>query len=154
MNPYDDDPQDTPLEDTRAKIQALVDNELPDSEIEPVLETIQGSYEYRAEYAELLRLRRRLAAGPAPPVSADWLAKAERRISRRVTQSVGAVLLVGSYAVLLGYALFTFLRDPEVPRLVTVLVALGALGIGALLVNAVADRIREKKTDRYREIIR
>ncbi len=154
MNPYDESAEDVPVEDIRMKIQLLVDNELPESEIERVLEEIQGSYEYREEYAELLRLRRRLAAGPVPPVSSDWLTKAQRRISRRLSQGIGTTLLIGSYVALLGYALFTFFSDPDVPRPVAMLVALGAAGIVALLANAIADRVRERKTDRYREITR
>ncbi len=154
MSPDNEDPEDIPVEDVRMKIQALVDNELPESEIASVLEEIRGSYEYRAEYAELLRLRRRLSAGPVPPVSSDWLTRAERRISRRISRSVGVTLLIGSCVALLGYALFTLFADPDVPRPVIVLVALGVAGIVALIANAIADRMRERRTDRYREIIR
>ena len=138
----------------RIKLQALVDNELPASEIDEVLEEIQGSYEYRAEYAQLLKLRRELRAGIAEPTSQEWLARAERRIMRRVSRGVGTALLLGSYAILFGYALFTLFGDPEVPVIVSVLVAAGTLGFTVLLVNAIGDRVRERKTDRYRGIIR
>lgn len=154
MNPYDESNEDVQIEEIRVRIQALVDNELRESEIEPLLEEIQGSYAYRAEYAELLKLRRRLGAGVVPPVSSDWVARAQRRISRRLSQTIGATLLVGSYVALLGYALVTLFAEPDVPRPVAILVALGVAGVVALLANAIADRIRERKTDRYREIIR
>lgn len=136
------------------KIQALADNELPEQEIDAVLDAIQGSYEYRQEYADLLKLRRRLGTGPAPRVSEDWLARAERRISRRVSRGVGTLLFTGSYLVLLGYALFTLFRDPSVPLMVAVLVTAGVGGAVVLLTSAIADRVRERKTDKYREIIR
>lgn len=141
-------------DDVRMKIQALADNELPESEIEPTLEAIQGSYEYRTEYAELLKLRRQLGRGPAPPVSQDWVERAEKRISRRLSRGLGMLLFVGSYAVLLGYAVLTMFRDPDVPLIVSVLMVTAVVGFVVLLGNAIADRVRESKTDKYRGIIR
>ncbi|MFP4113108.1 MAG: hypothetical protein ACOC2Y_04700 [Spirochaetota bacterium] len=163
MSPHDhssDLPHDsvnadeTRPDEIRMKIQALVDNELPESEIEPTIEAIQGSYEYRTEYAELLRLKKRLGSGPAPRPSEDWLEKAERRISRRVSSGLGTLLFIGSYVVLLAYAIYTLFRDPEVPLIVSVLTVTGVVGFVVLLGNAIADRVRESRTDKYRGIIR
>lgn len=145
---------DLPEDDVRIRIQALVDNELPEAEIEPVLEAIEGSYEYRAEYAELLKLRRKLGSGPAPPVSGEWLERAERRVARRISRGVGLGLFLGSYVVLLGYALYTMLREPKVPVIISVLTLGVVAGFVVLLANAIADRVRERKTDTYRRIIR
>jgi hypothetical protein len=136
------------------KIQALVDNELPESEIEPTIEAIQGSYEYRAEYAELLKLRKKLSSGAVPPPSQDWLREAEKKVSRRIGRGLGTVLFLGSYVILLGYAVFTMFRDPSVPIIVSVLILSGIVGFVVLLGNAIADRVRESKTDKYRGIIR
>lgn len=141
-------------EEIRIRIQALVDNELPEDEIEPMLERIQGSYEYRREYADLLRLRRKLASDTVPPLSEEWIDQAERRIARRITRGTGMVLFVSSYVGLLAYGLLTLFRAPDVPRAVLVLVAATVTGVAALLGNAIADRVRERKTDKYREIIR
>ena len=153
MSTSDHDEQEH-TDEIRFKIQALADNELPEEEIEPTLDLIQGSYEYRREYAELLRLKRHLNAQPIPPVTEEWIERAERRISRRISRGTGTVLFVGSYLVLLGYAIFTMFRDPEVPLIVAVLVSAVVLGAGVLLGSAIADRVRERKTDKYREIIR
>ena len=153
MTEHDDRNGATP-DDIHLRIQALADNELPESEIEPLLETIQGSYEYRAEYAALLRLRRRLGPGPAPDTDEEWLQKAERRISRRISRPTGTVLLVGSYVLLFAYALYALIREPGIPILVSVLVIAGVVGFVVLLVNAIADRVREGKSDRYRGVIR
>jgi ferric-dicitrate binding protein FerR (iron transport regulator) len=136
------------------RIQALVDNELPEEDIEPTLERIQGSYEHREEYAALLRLKRRLADQREPPVSDDWVEKAEQRISRRLGRGLGTTLFLGSYLILLGYAVFTMFNDPGVPLIVAVLVSTILMGAALLLGNAIADRVREVKTDRYRRIIR
>ena len=149
------DPIDNlPTDEILVKIQALADNELPESEIDSVLEAIQGSYEYRDEYAALLKLRRSLGAGPAGRPSEDWLAKTERKISRRLSRGIGTLLFIGSAVALLAYATVSMFRDPDVPRFVSILAAGGAAGAAILLVSAIADRVRERKTDKYRGIIR
>jgi hypothetical protein len=145
---------DLPMDEILVKIQALADNELPESEIDSVLDAIQGSYEYREEYAALLKLRRSLGAGPAGRPSEDWLAKAERKISRRLSRGIGTLLFIGSTVVLLGYATVSLFRDPDVPLIVSVLTAGGAVGVAVLLASAIADRVRERKTDKYRGIMR
>ena len=144
---------DEPVDEIRLKIQALADNELPESEIDGVLKEIQGSYEYRDEYADLLRMKKRIA-GIAVRASEDWLAKAERKISRRIGRVTGLLLFGASYLLLVGYALFTVFADPAVPVVLSIVVGSLVLGFGVLLVGAIADRVRESRTDKYREIIR
>ena len=143
-----------PEDDIRIRIQALVDNELPEGEIEAVLAEIEGSYDYRTEYAELLKLRRKLGPGPAQRVSDEWVERAEARVTRRIGRGLGMVLFLGSYLVLLGYAIYTMLREPDVPLIVAVLILGVVAGFVVLLATAIADRVRERKTDRYRGIIR
>ena len=144
---------DPPVDEIHLRIQALADNELPEEEIDAVLAEIQGSYEYRNEYADLLRMKRRIS-GTAVRAPEDWLARAEKRVSRRISRGTGLLLFVGSYVVLIGYALFTLFREPSVPLIVSVLIGSLVLGLIVLLVNAIADRVRESKTDKYRELIR
>jgi len=140
--------------DVRMKIQALADNELPEQEIDAVLQAIRDSSELRHEYAGLLRLRRRVGTGVPPAPSDEWIQEAQRRIARRVSGGIGNLLFIGSYVVLLAYAIYTMFRDPEVPLMVSVLILSGVVGFVVLLGNAIADRMRERKTDRYRGIMR
>lgn len=144
---------DEPIDEIRLKIQALADNELPPEEIDDVLGQIQGSYEYRSEYAELLRVKR-VISGASVSVSSDWLAKAERKISRKVSRATGLLFLAVSYLLLVGYAVFTVFATPEVPMAILIVVGSLVLGVSVLLVGAIADRVRESRNDKYKEIIR
>lgn len=141
-------------QDMRLKIQALADNELPEEEIEPVLDAIQGSYGYREEYAALLRLKRQLSGLAVQDPADDWVAQAERRITRKLGRGFGNTLFIGSYVALLGVAIVSLFRDPEVPLVVSILVGVGVLGFVALLATAIADRVRESRTDKYKGVIR
>jgi hypothetical protein len=146
--------QSMSTDDIRLKIQALADNELPESEIGPVLERIQGSYEYREEYAQLLRLRKRLAGVVVPEPRGDWVVEVEKKTTRKLTRGLGSILFIASYVALLGVGIVSVVRESEVPVYVAVLVGVGALGFVTLLINAIADRVRESRTDKYKGVMR
>jgi hypothetical protein len=142
------------LSDMELKIQALVDNELPADEIAPTLESIRHDPSLQREYGELLRLKRHLGPGPSSRISDEWLQKAQRKITRKISRGVGTILLIASYVALAGYALYTIVADPETPVLVSILIGSGVLGFVLLLSNAIMDRVRERKNDKYRGVIR
>ena len=148
-----DDNNSSALDDILIRVQALADNELPADQIDEVLDRIASDPALAAEYAAQLKLRQRLGTG-LTRVPDEWLRKAERRISRKITRGSGLVLLVGSYALLLGYAIYSLFSDPGVPLIVAVLSGTLVLGVAFLLINAIADRVRESRTDRYKEIVR
>ena len=141
-------------EEIQLKIQALADNELPEGEIGSVLDAVQGSYEYREEYAELLRLKKRLSGVVAKDPGVDWVLAAERSISRKLFRGIGTVFFIGSYLALLGVAVVTLFQDSAVPIIVSILVGVGILGLIVLLGTAIVDRVRESRTDKYRGVIR
>ena len=143
-----------PGNDISLKIQALADNELPADEIPALLEAIEGSHEYRDEYARLLKLKRQLAEQPEITVPEEWLEKAERSIRRRIGRNLGLFFFLGSYVGLVGYAVFTMVGTPDMPLAALILVLSFIGGAAFLLVNAIADRIRESKTDKYRGVVR
>jgi hypothetical protein len=142
------------IEEIQLKLQALADNELAEDEIGPVLTAVQGSYEYREEYAELLRLKKRLSGVVGRGPGNDWVLAAERSITRKLFRGLGTVFFIGTYLALLGVAALTFFRDSDVPTYVSVLVGVGIAGLVVLLGTAIADRVRESRTDKYRGVIR
>lgn len=147
-------PDSNAPEEIQLRIQALADNELPEEEIAPVLEAIQGSYEYREQYAELLKLKRKLAGVAVSDPGSDWVARAERRIGRRLFRGTGTLLFVISYLALLGVGVVALFREAEIPLYVAILVGIGLAGLLSLLAGAIADRVRERKTDKYRGVLR
>ncbi len=148
-----DDKSTDAFGDILIRVQALVDNELPAEHIDEVLARIASDRALSAEYAAQLKLKQKLRSGMSR-VPDEWLRNAERRVSRRITRGSGLALLIGSYALLLGYAIYSLFTDPGVPLIVAVLSGTLVLGVAFLLINAIADRVRESRTDRYKEIVR
>ena len=141
-------------EDTKLKIQALIDNELPEAEIEPLLQHIESSYEYRREYVELKKLSRRLQGVQTPEPPEEWFVRVQRKLSRKVSSMLGKVLFIGSYVALIGYAIYQLFADSGEDVVIKILIGAIAVGFLTLLGVTIADRMAERKTDKYREVIR
>lgn len=141
-------------EELKLKIQALVDNELDEREIPEIMKEIEGSYDMRREYIELLRLRKRLSgpSGEEPPP--EWFERTARHASRRLFSWTGNSLFVGSYLLLLGYSIFSLLHGSQTGLLVKLSVAGITIGFVVLLIRAIADRIRESRTDKYKGVMK
>jgi ferric-dicitrate binding protein FerR (iron transport regulator) len=72
----------------------------------------------------------------------------------RAWLGAGMALAVGAGAVLVGFALWMLLTDPEVPAVVRGAVAAGGLGGAALLGYVLKVRLRALGKDPYREVDR
>jgi hypothetical protein len=64
------------------------------------------------------------------------------------------VLFFGSYAFLLGYALYTILSDRNTEVIIRLGIAGIAVGFLVLLGITIADRVRESKYDRYKGVMK
>ncbi|TVR63069.1 MAG: hypothetical protein EA426_01255 [Spirochaetaceae bacterium] len=141
-------------EEIRLRIQALVDNELPSEDIPAVLEQIENSYEFRQEYKELLVLKKRLSGEPIPEPPDAWFDRMTRSVARKTGSFVARIVFLGSYVLLIAYAIVSLLRDSATPGLVRLAVAGIVVGIIALFVVALSDRMKESKHDKYKGVIR
>lgn len=74
-------------------------------------------------------------------------------VNRRLTRPMGWILLLAGMAIWLAYAVYAFITGPEA---MWEKLAIGAvvIGVGMLFLSVVIDRLRDLKTDPYREIQR
>lgn len=143
-------------EDAKLKVQALADNELPEEEIGPVINHIESCYTCRDEYISLLKLKKRLNAlhMDIPEPEKTWFEKLQKKPFHRFSSGFGMVLFLGSYLVLIGYALYDFFTTGGEGPIVKIITAVILLSVFLLLGNAIYDRIQESKTDKYKGVIK
>lgn len=141
-------------DELKLKIQALVDNELSESEIPEVLDAIESDYTLRKEYQEILQLQARMKGVDYPQPELEWFEKGLVNPARKGISLLGKVLFLGSYVLLLGYAVYSALVDQGEHLLVRISIGGITLGILVLLGITIGDRLRERKTDKYKGIIR
>ncbi|MCK4541942.1 MAG: hypothetical protein KAU17_06900 [Spirochaetales bacterium] len=141
-------------DELKLKIQALVDNELSESEIPEVLDAIESDYTLRKEYQEILQLQARMKGVDYPQPEPEWFEKGLVNPARKGISLLGKVLFLGSYVLLLGYAVYSALVDQGEHLLIRISIGGITLGILVLLGITIGDRLRERKTDKYKGIIR
>jgi ferric-dicitrate binding protein FerR (iron transport regulator) len=96
-------------------------------------------------------------------VTDGWVARLEldlaedrhrKQPATRWLEHLGVALVVGGYALLMGWSAVDIFLDPEVPLMVQVSVGAMVGGIAVLLAAVIRWRLQVRKTDRYTEVIR
>jgi predicted anti-sigma-YlaC factor YlaD len=138
----------------KLQIQALLDNEIEENQIAPLISHLESCYTCRNEYITFLKLQRKLAGIGIPEPPKEWFERLPNKVLRRTSKAFGKVLFFGSYALLLGYALYSLLGDRNTESIIKIGVAGIAAGFVVLLGITIADRVRENKDDRYRGVMK
>jgi predicted anti-sigma-YlaC factor YlaD len=141
-------------QDAKLQVQALIDNELPENDIDRVVDHIQSCYRCRDDYISLLKLQRKMKGLQHPEPPKEWFEGLKRKPGRRFSSLLGQMLFFGSYVLLIAYALYTLFTDSGEGLLIKLLIGGIVLGVLVLLGVTVADRVRESKTDKYKEVIK
>ena len=141
-------------EQAKLQIQALLDNEIEEQQVAPLISHLESCYACRNEYISFLKLQRKLAGIGIPEPPKEWFEKLPNKVLRRTGRIFGKILFFGSYALLLGYALYSLLSDRNTENIIKIGVAGIAVGLLVLLGITVADRVRESKDDRYKGVMK
>ncbi len=135
---------------THDELMRYLDGELPPERMRAVEEALESSTELKREYVLYNRMKSDLAE-----LGADMDAHGTvwNAVNRKLTQPVGWILFTAGTVVWLAYAVFQFLTGSEAlwQKLATSAIVVGLL---MLALSAVIDRVRDLKTDPYREVQR
>lgn len=131
-------------------LMRYLDDELAPAERARVDAGLAASTELQRELAIFRAMRTDLRHLPGPDTGEASLWGA---VSRRLVRPAGWILMVGGVLLWTGYGIWVFLsgHDDPVEKL-----AVGALVVGflILLTSAILDRLKEWKSDPYRDIER
>lgn len=141
-------------EQAKLQIQALLDNEIEEQQIAPLISHLESCYTCRNEYISFLKLQRKLAGIGIPEPPKEWFERLPNKVLHRASGIFGKALFFGSYALLLSYALYSLLGDRNTANIVKIGIAGIAVGFLVLLGITVADRVRESKDDRYKGVMK
>jgi anti-sigma factor RsiW len=135
---------------THEELMRYLDGELPVERAAAVEAALTTDTELRREYEIFRRMK-----GDLNEMRTDMRAQGTvwDSVNRRLTRPVGWILFLAGLAVWLAYAVYAFLTGPEA---MWEKLTIGAvvIGVGMLFLSVVVDRLRDLKTDPYREIQR
>jgi hypothetical protein len=141
-------------EQAKLQVQALLDNEIEEHQVAPLISHLESCYACRNEYITFLKLQRKLAGIRIPEPPKEWFEKLPNKVLRRTGGIFGKVLFFGSYTLLLGYALYSLLSDRNTENIIKIGIAGIAVGFFVLLGITIADRVRESKDDQYKGVMK
>jgi hypothetical protein len=118
------------------------------------MDHIESCYKCREEYISLLKLRKKLNGFKDAAPEGEWYESLNRKGGRRFAGRLGFIIFAASYIMLAGYALFSLFTDSGEALFVKIVVAAVAVSVILLFTTALSDRIREGKTDKYRDVLK
>lgn len=135
---------------THDELMRYLDDELPPERVRAVEEAMENDTELRRDYVIYSRLKEDLGdMGSAIRTGGSvW-----QPVNRRLTRPVGWVLFVVGAAVWVAYGVYSYLTGADAmwEKLATSAVV---VGLGLLLLSVIIDRLRDLKTDPYKELQR
>jgi len=141
-------------EEAKLKLNALIDNEIEEGDVAPMISHLESCYRCREEYVQLLSLQKKMKGAPIPQPRKVWFEELPRRVLRRTTGMAGRIFFIGSYVLLLGYSLYHLFASQDADLFVKLVIAGTAVGFFVLLGVSISDRLRESKTDRYKGVMK
>lgn len=141
-------------EEIEVTLTGYLDRELTQQESQRVELHLQGCPQCRAVLDELKRAQQ-LASGLEieQPNASEWRVL-ESRILERGTRKLGWVVLVAWLGVTICYALYQLAISPKEPLTVKILIFGGLAGITLVFFSVLMERIRERRSDRYRGVLK
>jgi anti-sigma factor RsiW len=132
----------------------LLDGELTPDEARQINEHLTRCAACRTEYEQLRETEGKLAAISFREPDDVVLAQVWKNPFSRLARNTSLVMIIGGYAVLIGYGLFEVLSSGKEELPAKVGLAAIVMGFLILLVQLIRERCRTWKTDPYKEIER
>lgn len=134
------------------KIQALVDKELPENEINEVVSHIENCYKCREEYVEMLKLDKKLKGASFPEPEFDWYSAQRKKFLRGFLSFFSKLMMLFSFLTIFTWGIVQLLKDRNIQPILQIAVIGLVLGFGILIFVSLSDRKAEKKHDKYRSL--
>ena len=146
------------MDDAPAKVDELLsgylDGELTQRDRRLVDRRLERCARYRARLEELAKLRTsvgRLRDDMDPEDRERWREIMDNAFDRTL-RGIGWLLVVGAVLLLVGYGGYEFILSDVEPPFVKWAVAAVYVGLAVLLLTVLRQRLRDRKTDRYKDV--
>ena len=104
------------------------------------------------ELEQLENLRREVGRSRLSPLSDDIWREHMKEPTVELTRGIGWILFILGVLGVSGIAIYEFVIDAGMPMHIKVLTSLVWLGMGALLLSVLRQRLIERKSDKYKDV--
>jgi anti-sigma factor RsiW len=135
-----------------AMLSAYLDGELTQQNRQRAEVHVQTCDACRKKLAELQRIRDGIGALPYPePTEEQWSRMMQTTITK-TGRKLGWLLGIGGGLIWAGYAAYAFVTDSSIAALIKIGAAAVVTGLALLLVAVLIERLRERKSDKYKDV--
>jgi hypothetical protein len=135
-----------------ALLSGYMDGELTQQQAQKVRVHCERCPDCAAQLEQLDKLRREVGKTRLSPLSEGIWREHMKEPTVEVTRGIGWILFIAGVIGLSGIVIYEFVIDTGMPTHIKVITSLVWLGLGALLVSVLRQRLIERKSDKYKDV--
>lgn len=135
-----------------ALLSGYLDRELTQQQRQRVAVHVDSCAECRDRLSELADLRQRISGARLSALGDDVWRENIDDLAVNVSRGFGWLLFLGGLLLIAGFGIYEFVIDTSLETGVKLMVAAVYIGLGALFVSVLRQRLIERKTDRYKDV--
>jgi len=135
-----------------ALLSGYIDGELTQQQAQRVRVHCESCPDCAEQLEQLEALRREVGKTRLSPLSEDIWREHMKEPTVEVTRGIGWILFIAGVIGISGIAIYEFVIDTGMPTHIKVITSLVWLGLGALLVSVLRQRLIERKSDKYKDV--
>ena len=135
-----------------ALLSGYIDDELTQQQAQRVRLHCDSCAECATELEQLETLRREVGKTRLSPLGEDIWREHMNEPTVEVTRGIGWILFILGVLGISGIAIYEFVIDTGIETHIKVITSLVWLGLGALLVSVLRQRLIERKSDKYKDV--
>jgi hypothetical protein len=133
-------------------LSGYLDGELTQQQRQQVDLHLSGCASCRENMSDLDQLRQRIGRSRLSQGSQDIWRETMDDTGVKASRGIGWFLFIGALLVITGLGIYEFIIDSSVETIWKVLTSALYLGLAALFVSVLRQRLIERKTDRYKDV--
>jgi hypothetical protein len=133
-------------------LSGYLDGELTQQQRQQVDLHLSGCETCRRNMVDLDDLRQRIGRSRLSPSGEDIWRETMDDPGVNVTRGIGWLLFIGALLVITGLGIYEFIIDSSIETIWKVLASALYLGLAALFVSVLRQRLIERKSDRYKDV--
>lgn len=135
-----------------ALISGYLDGELTQQQRQRVDVHLAVCADCSNRLAELAALRKRVSGARLSQVGDDAWREQMNDMTVKVSRGVGWLLFLGGLLLIAGFGIYQFVIDTSMELLFKLMISAVYLGLGALFVSVLRQRLVERKSDKYKNV--
>ena len=148
---------DNKCNELKLQIQALTDGEteaFSDENLSNIFSHLSTCGECRSQYTATMKLKNTIKAKGYNPPPKEWFEQLEKKRSNKIMRRLGYFLITIPTILLIGFALSELFFNSDEDIIVKGSIGTIIAGFLILLTITIIGRIKESKTDKYKEIMK